>query len=104
MFQLPSSPLKAAPCKSLPEEKKEIFFNGKASREAKKVCRFCTVREECLATARKFEEQPDAGRRFGIWGGMTARERDAEFGDPEEMFGDAIVDEANEGIAPLQAA
>jgi adenine-specific DNA glycosylase len=35
---------------------------------AKRVCRSCPVREECLAYALANEEQ------FGVWGGLTARE------------------------------
>ena len=37
--------------------------------EAKQVCRRCPVKEECLAYALKNHEQ------FGIWGGLTERER-----------------------------
>jgi WhiB family transcriptional regulator, redox-sensing transcriptional regulator len=37
--------------------------------EAKSVCRACDMRSECLSEALKSEE------RFGIWGGLTERER-----------------------------
>ncbi len=49
----------------------EAFFpeKGGSSREAKKVCTSCDVRAECLDYALKHDE------RFGIWGGLTERER-----------------------------
>src|SRR6204780_554871 len=47
------------------------FFpeKGGSTREAKKVCRSCEVRSECLEYALENDE------RFGIWGGMSERER-----------------------------
>jgi WhiB family transcriptional regulator, redox-sensing transcriptional regulator len=49
----------------------EAFFpeKGGSTREAKKVCRRCEVRAECLEFALKNDEQ------FGVWGGMSERER-----------------------------
>ena len=49
----------------------EAFFpeKGGSTREAKKVCRGCEVRAECLEFALEKDE------RFGIWGGMSERER-----------------------------
>jgi len=49
----------------------EAFFpeKGGSSREAKRVCRACPVRAECLEYALAFDE------RFGIWGGLSERER-----------------------------
>jgi ParB/RepB/Spo0J family partition protein len=49
----------------------EAFFpeKGGSTREAKKVCRGCEVRGECL------EYALEHGERFGIWGGMSERER-----------------------------
>jgi WhiB family redox-sensing transcriptional regulator len=49
----------------------EVFFpeKGKSSREAIRVCRKCTVAPECLTHALK------AGERFGVWGGMSERQR-----------------------------
>ena len=49
----------------------EAFFpeKGGSTREAKAVCRSCQVREECLEYALANDE------RFGIWGGMSERER-----------------------------
>jgi WhiB family transcriptional regulator, redox-sensing transcriptional regulator len=49
----------------------EAFFpeKGGSTREAKKVCLTCEVRGECLEYALQHDE------RFGIWGGMSERER-----------------------------
>lgn len=49
----------------------EAFFpdKGGSTREAKKVCLSCEVRLECLEAALENDE------RFGIWGGMSERER-----------------------------
>jgi WhiB family redox-sensing transcriptional regulator len=42
---------------------------GGSTREAKRVCRSCLVRADCL------EYALDNDERFGIWGGMSERER-----------------------------
>ena len=49
----------------------EAFFpeKGGSTREAKKVCLTCEVRSECLEYALAHDE------RFGIWGGLSERER-----------------------------
>lgn len=49
----------------------EAFFpeKGGSTREAKKVCLGCEVRAECLEYALANDE------RFGIWGGLSERER-----------------------------
>ena len=49
----------------------EAFFpeKGGSTREAKKVCLACEVRVECLEYALAQDE------RFGIWGGLSERER-----------------------------
>jgi WhiB family redox-sensing transcriptional regulator len=49
----------------------ELFFpeRGASTREAKEVCRGCVVREDCL------EYAISNGEKFGIWGGMSERER-----------------------------
>jgi WhiB family redox-sensing transcriptional regulator len=49
----------------------ELFFpeRGSSTREAKEVCRGCVVREDCLDFAIA------NGEKFGIWGGMSERER-----------------------------
>jgi len=49
----------------------EAFFpeKGGSTREAKKICGGCEVRSECLEYALAHDE------RFGIWGGLSERER-----------------------------
>lgn len=49
----------------------DLFFpeRGASTREAKEVCRGCVVREECLEFALR------NGEKFGIWGGLSERER-----------------------------
>ncbi|UQX90338.1 WhiB family transcriptional regulator [Jatrophihabitans telluris] len=46
-----------------------LFVIGAAQHEAKMICRQCSVRLECLADAL------DSRTEFGVWGGMTERER-----------------------------
>ena len=49
----------------------DLFFpeRGASTREAKAVCRGCEVRVECLEYALAH------GEKFGIWGGLSERER-----------------------------
>ncbi|MDQ3786777.1 MAG: WhiB family transcriptional regulator [Actinomycetota bacterium] len=49
----------------------EAFFpeKGGSTREAKRICQGCEVRAECLEYALGHDE------RFGIWGGLSERER-----------------------------
>jgi WhiB family redox-sensing transcriptional regulator len=49
----------------------ELFVRGAEQRKAKLVCVACPVRTECLA------EALDNRIEFGVWGGMTERERRA---------------------------
>jgi WhiB family redox-sensing transcriptional regulator len=46
-----------------------LFVTGARQREARMFCRSCPVRTECLAHAL------DERIEFGVWGGMTERER-----------------------------
>ncbi len=49
----------------------DLFFpeRGASTREAKEVCRGCVVKDDCLEYALA------NGEKFGIWGGMSERER-----------------------------
>jgi len=49
----------------------EAFFpeKGGSTRDAKKICTTCEVKTECLEYALQNDE------RFGIWGGLSERER-----------------------------
>jgi WhiB family redox-sensing transcriptional regulator len=48
-----------------------LFVRGKAQHDAKAVCKSCPVLAQCLA------EALDNRTEFGVWGGMTERERRA---------------------------
>jgi len=49
----------------------ELFFpeKGASSRPARSVCRSCLVRKDCL------DWSVETGQRFGVWGGMSERQR-----------------------------
>jgi len=49
----------------------DLFFpeRGASTREAKEVCRGCVVQGDCLEFALQ------NGEKFGIWGGLSERER-----------------------------
>ncbi|MEQ6896888.1 WhiB family transcriptional regulator [Microbacterium horticulturae] len=49
----------------------EAFFpeKGGSTRDAKRICTSCEVRAQCLEYALQNDE------RFGIWGGLSERER-----------------------------
>ena len=49
----------------------ELFVSGKAQTKAVVICRHCPVVAECLA------EALDNQIEFGVWGGMTERQRRA---------------------------
>lgn len=59
----------ASRCRTADAE--DLFVTGARQREARQVCRPCPVRTECLAHAL------DQRIEFGVWGGMTERERRA---------------------------
>lgn len=49
----------------------ELFVRGAEQNKAKQLCATCPVRAECLA------EALDNQIEWGVWGGMTERERRA---------------------------
>lgn len=53
------------------EAEPDTFFpeKGGSTREAKRICSTCEVTQECLEYALANDE------RFGIWGGLSERER-----------------------------
>lgn len=55
-------------CRTDPDR---LFVRGAAQRDAKLICLPCPVRARCLA------EALDRRIEFGVWGGMTERERRA---------------------------
>ena len=58
-----------AACRSTDPD--SLFVQGAAQNRAKAICVGCVVRTECLADAL------DNRVEFGVWGGMTERERRA---------------------------
>ena len=56
-----------AKCRSVDPD--ELFVGGAAQRKAANICRNCPVMAECLADA--LDNQMD----WGVWGGMTVRQR-----------------------------
>ena len=59
----------AAQCRG--SEPDELFVRGAEQHKAKAVCGACPVRAECLAEALDNEIE------WGVWGGLTERERRA---------------------------
>ena len=59
----------SAACRSVQPD--ELFVRGAEQNRAKLVCQGCPVRTECLA------EALDNQIEWGVWGGMTERERRA---------------------------
>ena len=56
-------------CRSIDPD--QLFVSGKAQSKAAVICRHCPVVAECLADAL------DNQMEFGVWGGMTERQRRA---------------------------
>jgi WhiB family redox-sensing transcriptional regulator len=54
-------------CRDIDPE--SLFVVGAAQHKAKSICMGCPVRIDCLADAL------DSRAEFGVWGGMTERER-----------------------------
>jgi WhiB family redox-sensing transcriptional regulator len=48
-----------------------LFVTGAAQNQAKRICSGCPVRAECLIDALEHRHE------YGIWGGLTERERRA---------------------------
>lgn len=64
----------------------EVFFpeKGESTRDAKRVCGACWVRSACLDYALQNDEQ------YGVWGGLSKKERDAEKRRREQVAQEAI--------------
>jgi WhiB family redox-sensing transcriptional regulator len=68
-----------------------LFVTGAAQREAARLCRGCPVRLECLADALDNEVE------FGVWGGLTERQRRALLKrSPDVVSWRAVLEEARD--------
>jgi WhiB family transcriptional regulator, redox-sensing transcriptional regulator len=75
-----------------------LFVQGAAQNRAKLVCMGCPVRTECLADAL------DNRVEFGVWGGMTERERRALLRRrPDVISWHALLEEARQEHAAAAA-
>lgn len=54
-----------------------VFFpvKGGSSREAKRICGICPVKQQCLDFALERESQHDASVMAGIYGGLSPKQR-----------------------------
>ncbi|QDB78094.1 WhiB family transcriptional regulator [Georgenia sp. 311] len=80
-------------------EPDELFVRGAAQRAARELCFRCPVRMECLADAL------DAHVTFGVWGGLTERERRALLRRYPEVasWTERLKDEDDDVMAELRA-
>jgi WhiB family transcriptional regulator, redox-sensing transcriptional regulator len=81
------------------EDPETLFVQGAQQRDAREVCTACPVRTECLAHAL------DNRIRFGVWGGMTERERRALLKRrPDVISWAALLESARRAAAASPAA
>ncbi|MHC1563311.1 WhiB family transcriptional regulator [Actinomycetospora sp. C-140] len=81
------------------EDPDTLFVQGAQQRDVREVCKACPVRTECLAHAL------DNRIRFGVWGGMTERERRALLKRrPEVISWAALLESARRAAAASPAA
>lgn len=72
--------LPGAVCPGLPAHEKAWFYTegGSLYKKAKAICQTCPARAQCLDLAMDLEGQGIGvfeGARFGVWGGLTGKER-----------------------------
>lgn len=72
----------------------DLFVEGAAQRGAREVCAACPVRFECLVDAL------DHRVLFGVWGGMTERERRALLRNRPDVSSWREELEANPALVP----
>ncbi|MDO5724424.1 MAG: WhiB family transcriptional regulator [Flaviflexus sp.] len=71
-----------------------LFVRGAAQRQVRQVCYGCPVRIECLADAL------DSNTTYGVWGGLTERERRALLRRfPNEQDWKARIEKSSDPIA-----
>lgn len=86
-----------AVCKTVQPD--ALFVRGAAQRAARELCFRCPVRVECLADAL------DSKMTFGVWGGLTERERRALLRRYPAVgsWADLLADENDELAQELRA-
>nr|WP_269466367.1 WhiB family transcriptional regulator [Tessaracoccus flavus] len=74
-----------------------LFPEGKDQKRARSVCAGCPVRSECLA------EALDNRIEWGVWGGMTERERRALLRSRPDItsWHDVLINYNDEGDASI---
>ncbi|RIJ70108.1 WhiB family transcriptional regulator [Nakamurella silvestris] len=76
-----------------------MFVTGAAQREAARLCAGCPVRMECLA------DSLDNRIEFGVWGGMTERQRRALLKERPDVYSWlAVLQEAREAAVRSAAS
>lgn len=80
----------------------QLFVKGAEQNKAKQVCSGCAVKTECLA------EALDNQIEWGVWGGMTERERRALLRRKPNASWRAVLEAARKtsdtGTIPLEVA
>lgn len=71
----------------------ELFVRGAEQNKAKQLCSGCVVRTECLA------EALDNQIEWGVWGGMTERERRALLRRRPNASWRSVLERARDGQA-----
>lgn len=86
-----------AACKAVQPD--ALFVRGAAQRSARELCFGCDVRVECLADAL------DSKMAFGVWGGLTERERRALLRryPTVESWSELLADDTDELAAELRS-
>jgi WhiB family redox-sensing transcriptional regulator len=69
----------------------ELFVRGAAQRKAAVICRHCPVQQECAADA--LDNQVE----YGVWGGMTERQRRALLKDNPDVASWSVFFEKRRG-------
>ena len=81
-----------------PDESESRSQRAYRESRAKAVCHECVVRTHCLSEALRSDE------RFGIWGGLTEKERRALRRSPDGADGHLAVTPPDRGLVRLAVA
>ena len=86
----------SAACKQVQPD--ELFVRGAEQNKAKQLCNGCPVRTECLA------EALDNQIEWGVWGGMTERERRALLRRRPNASWRAVLESARQNHVQIPAS